>query len=506
MSSQIEAGQAEFTALSKLQIERHTASHKDEPIESIFTGGIAKRTWYSTFPCQMESDVQKDTVKFKVSSAPHYLAYVYLVQKLPALRVKKSEEENTLICWPHNCGNNVTVSGGFTVGNSNQLQSMDCKFLDDFCQIMIENGYEDFIKNCQGNFPFLEEWSTFLPEYPLTVVHPYFFTVDTDNAFPIFRIDPKLDISFKYKIRNSIKDLLRMKRKIKGEWKEIEFNMNYIEGNLGKHELPNPEMWGIYFRITQAEIDSKIKHDEGDSDREKYEKDNFEQIIYDVLIQDKENDYGFGSSANIQAQSAYPSRFITIKAEDINFSKCRNYSNYTTHKNVYEGWSPIKHITLNYGPTKKIEKLPSYHTSRMMPFYHCNRVPYERGYNVIPFCSKMNDYGFDTGVMLSNLNASMSIKFKNTDPMLSIVQAYSDDGRNRDVIIGDEEDRENDKIIEIIDDDGENLFKNSSKNDKKNSGPKYKIITRIIISKTLVFQRNKDSEYFNVKFKAHENS
>jgi len=205
----------------------------------------------------------------------------------------------------------------------------------------------------------------------------------------------------------------------------------------------------------------------------------------------------------VELHSAHPCKFVTIKAENSLYTKTRNYSNYTTNENVYEGWSPIKSFpSLKYGPTVKMEEIESYHTDRMFPFYHCLRVPYEEGYNIIPFSSRVAEFNFDVGVILSNLKVKLPIELGNTNPMITSVKIYKDGEPHDDVILGEEETLNESHfpgmIDEIIEEKEEEVKTESEKI------AKFKIIVRTVISKTLVYSKIKDKKYFRVHFKAHE--
>lgn len=497
MADPIEACQAEFSHLSTLQTEKHTIKILDEEIESIFAGAVNKRTWYSTFPHKLESECQDDKIKFKSLHTPHYLAHVYLEQQMPALRVKEKYKKNIRICWPHNCGNNISIKGEFVIGSSNCIQTIDCKWMDDYVQFLIDDGYENFIHECQGNLPFLEQWSTFLPEYTLTPMQPYFIDSDTEEAFPIYRINPQTEITFKYRIRRNFRDLLRMQKRLDNEWKDIAFNKSYIEGNFGKDELPLPNMWGIYYRISKAEISSLMEKDENGNRVDRYE-----QMINEIIVLDKDDKHTFGTTANVELHSAHPCKFVTIKAENALYEKTRNYSNYTTDINVYEGWSPIKRIpSLSYGPIIKMENLEQHHTARMFPYYHCPRVPYEKGYNIIPFSSRVADYGFDVGVILSNLKVNLQVELGNTNPMNTSVQIYKEDNIEDDAILQEDEDQ-----VEIIPASIDEVLEEKEEEVKSDliKKTKFKLVIRTVINKTLIYTRSEESNYFDVTFLQHE--
>lgn len=489
----IEACDAELVALSGLQLDKHTTEDAKEPIDSIFSGCVNKRLWYSTFPAKLESDIQNDVIKYKVHHNHHYLAHVYMVQKLPHLRVKKEFEGIIQICWPHNCGNNITVSGELRVGELT-LQTLDSKWLDDFNQFFVLPGYETFINDCQGNLPFLENWSSALPEYDLSPPQPYFFEYDTDDALPIFRINPQNPLAFKYKVRRNFRDILRMRKITDSTWSDITFNKNYIEGNFDSDELPQPELWGIYYRIDNPEIMTK----------QQKEYDEHEQIISDIISIDKDRKK-YNSEIVFKLDSAHPCKGITVKAEKYVNKLTRNYSNYTSHENVYNGWSLIKSVPkLAYGPAIKITNLEHYHVSRMLPYWHATRVPYEKGFNLIPFSSKLDETDFDVGPILSRVGGGggtkLVIELNSTDPTLSDVHIYKKSANDSDYIDVDEKIEESDDEIDKNEKD-----KLETKLSEKKRGDTYTVCVRLIISKTLVYKREGgDSKYYKLSVRKHQ--
>lgn len=493
----IEATQMEFAHLSKLQVDKHTISSPNEDIETVFAGAVGKRTWYSTFLHPLEASPQDNKITYLVLNKPDYLAHVYLEQELPALQVKDQYKDVIQICWPHNCGNNIMVKGEFVVGSSTIIQTIDSEWLDDHQQMMMENGQENYVRKTQGNFPFLENWNTFLPSYTLTPEQPFFIDADSETAFPLYLFSEQTTKSFKYVVRRNFRDILRMRKLINGVWKEINFNKSYISGNYDKDELPYPKMWAIFYKISQAEIDAFVlPNSDGDMINQ------FERMIDEVISVPVKDKYGYGSTPVIDLHSAFPCKFVTIKAQNSTFERSRNYSNYTTHLNVYEGSSPIKEFTsLKYGPTAKMVHIGSHHTDRMLPRYHAPRVPYEEGYNLIPFASNISEYGFDVGVILSNLKVQLTVEMGNTDPKITTIKIYKNSDDNADTIIDDGSDEGSSRKVQ----QDEIIEEKEEKNDTVGKVT-YKLIVRTVVSKTLIFSRIQGTNFFNVHFKAHEDS
>lgn len=505
-----EACEQEFLALSKLQREMHNAPPGSETIQSIFSGAISERLWYSTIPIKMEVEVQNDVAKYTVLNTLHYLSHVYMIQKLPALRVKKSYSETIQICWPHNVANNITKIGEFKV-NETKIQTIDSKWLDDFLQLFTQPGREQWIAECQGNIPELEEWNAFLPEYDLTPIQPYFIDGDDNTAFPIYKIDRQHKIHFRYKLRRNFRKLLRMRKLISGVWCEIPFNKNYIEGNYGSDILPEPELWGIYYKISEPELNSNINCEEGDRSNE--------MIVLDIISIKGENLYSYGKSPTIPLVSDQPVKAFTFKAQKKEFLKARNYSNYTTEDEVRKGSSPIEKINkFCYGTANKMKDIGVYQTSRIFPFYHCTRTPYEKGYNIVSLCSKIDDSSYDTAVILSNLKAEVKLSFRNMDLKQTKIFIYSKDTKSKSdenfssLASGKKKGMLDENFFEEEDTPIRNMIKTErtdksedvlSPEEKTSISDEYIIEIRLIVMKILVFIKDEKTNYYKIILKKH---
>lgn len=512
MEDIVEACEHEFLALSKLQHEMHNASSRSESIQSIFSGAISERLWYSTTPIKMEVETQNDIVKYIVLNTFHYLSHVYMVQKLPALKVKKAYNDTIQICWPHNVANNVTKLGEFKV-NETKIQTIDNKWLDDFLQFFTESGREQWIAECQGNIPELEDWNNFLPEYDLTPIQPFFIDNDDNTAFPIFKIDRQHKIHFRYKLRRNFRKLLRMRKLIEGKWCDIPFNKNYIEGNYGSDILPEPELWGIYYKVTEPELNSNLNCEGDDGVRSN------EMIVLDVIPIKGENLYTYGKSPTIPLVSDQPVKAFTFKAQKKDYLKSRNYSNYTTEDEVRKGFSPIDKVNkFCYGTANKMKDIGIHHTSRIFPFYHCTRTPFEKGYNIVSLCSKIDDSSFDTAVILSNLKAELKLSFRNMDPKQTKIYIYNKDSKSKqqDEPIGlsfssSATNKKHHKEIDesIIDFDDKPIGKKKPTDQVESEIPtsedsdEYIVEIRLIVMKIMVFIKDEKSNYYKIILKKH---
>jgi hypothetical protein len=488
----ITCSEIEHSSLSDLQKKNHEIDPKiDEQFETLFDAPDGKRTWYSNFlhPA-VSSQIGKEII-YKVLPTASYLSTLTMRQVLPALKIKDEFKGRVQICWPHNCANNIIEEGSFIYGSSFKMQTINSEYLDDYLQFFTEPEHKKALNEMQGNLPFLEEWSDFLPAYSVKAIHPYFFTTCTETAFPIFRIHPDKELFFKYTIRDSLRELLRMRIKGKSGWKEIKFNAKYIEGNYGSVKLSPPQILAYYYKISPEEIAMR-------SQEQKYI-----QMVDDIISIDTEYKHKLGDKVDIALHSKDPCRFFTVKARKDRFFKNRNYSNYTTFEELKKGWSPIVGFPyLKYGDVYKFKDIPYDVTSELNPLYYCNRVPWEKGYNIFSFSSKTYDCGFDTGVILSNTGGTgIKVELGDTDPFKIDLEVdakttkFDDDKLDED--FSEDEQREKEEVEE-----DEEIETNDNFDVRKNC---YSVICRVTVSRTLAYVKNAENPYYYVKFEKHVN-
>jgi hypothetical protein len=246
----------ELESITDFQREIHLNKEKDEGISSIFYHEFRKSTWYTHIHARLKCTADDENLEFMANTTFHYLKYTYMVTELPEIRVKPQYEGQYKICWTHNVGSNIIESGDFQV-DDDYFVGFDRQWMDIQSQFYMKPGFRDHYNMCVGNLNFLEEWSNHLPRYKTTVPQPWYYSIDTGYAFPLYYCNSESKVVHNYQMRTKISDLLRMvvyKEELNA-WVELPaVDFTVLEGANALTKLKTPELWGCYAYITEDEI------------------------------------------------------------------------------------------------------------------------------------------------------------------------------------------------------------------------------------------------------------
>lgn len=432
----------DLESLKEFQNELHLAENEDEEITSNFYREFRKTTWYTHMPVRLKATANENQIVYSVNNTFHWLRYVYMRQHFPALRVKKEFEGRIMICWPHNLGHNVVVNTQLKF-DDDIPQSFDTYWYDIYSQFYMKPGFREHYNVCIGNIPALEKWSNFICEYTTNTPQPFYFMRDESLAIPLLFCSLST-IEFHYRVHNKIENLLRMRvRKekqiheeieIKNEdgsikkervakkvyqWMDIDCNLKYLEG-AGSGLLKTPELWGRYAYITDEECKwwkECIQNEKG------------EHVYYieDITSADSPNTNPYGKNATVELNGKNPAKAIFWVAENMKARNHRNYSNYTTNiDNLYDGWNPIRSISLTYNGNPRLDNMDSDHFDKMEPYFHFPSPPSEAGYNAYSFSNDSTSLDAEIGRVFDGIKATFSALLGNTDPFLKPVKKTGD--------------------------------------------------------------------------------
>jgi hypothetical protein len=419
-----------MTSVAKLELESITDFQKEihltkekEAISSIFYHEFRKSTWYTHIHARLKCTADDENLEFVANTTFHYLKYTYMVTELPEIRIKPQYEGQYRICWTHNIGSNIVESADFQV-DDDYFTGFDRQWMDIQSQFYMKPGFREHYNMCMGNLNFLEEWSNHLPRYKTTVPQPWYYSIDTGYAFPLYYCNSESTVVHNYQMRTKIADLLRMavyKEDLKA-WVELPaVDFTVLEGASALTKLKTPELWGCYAYITEDEID--------------FHKCKTERIFYinDVIACDASNPTTYGLAAEINLYCETPCKAMFWMAENLDATKLRNYSNYTTDtNNIYRGWNPVDRVTLKYGKTDRIKNMGSEHFERVQAWYHMPSAPSEPGYNTYSFAQDSMSLDAEIGLVFTRLRTKLILHIKNTDPFnrtrskASAIEDYSE--------------------------------------------------------------------------------
>lgn len=389
----------------------------------------------------------------------HFLTGIYIIVKIPTIKIKQKYKSNTRICFTNNLLHHIHNEGALSMGKkiTHSLNSYILD-LDRISRIRDIIMYDDDI----GNRDELTSWTTKIStKKPLMMYPPWFFNIHKNVPLPLHdKCVEKSKISFLYKFKLKLKDLISVKRlKVKGsdEWVKVPFNDTYLEK---VSDIPVPEMWGQYNNITDAEI--KERHN-----IEEYE---VNYVDYHMIPNNDTNKSG--ESTSIELKCTSPVAGIAWMAQNQESFKNNILSNYTTDKNLHEGVNPSIVSEIKYGTRIKIKEKEHWHFDNILPKRYFGHSLVENGYNF---------YMFDDNPLSTRVGNSINFNAKGIHPVTLNCKLENIDP--------DEDSNDSDSDSEILYPDD---MKTISKNDNK-----YKYIVILYVLKKLIFN-NKIMKMFYI--------
>lgn len=412
----IQAAKDELSSLTDFQREIHVTANMSEEIISNFYRAFIKSTWYSSIPMKLKCTSDGEEIVYSVNNSFHFLMYSYMRFVLPPVRVKSEYKGRVRIAWCHNVGTNPIEKAIFKE-DDDTYQTWDSVWADIYFQFYQDPGAgkRENHNIGVGNVKCLEDWTEFLPPYPINVDQPWFYSMDHALAFPIFYKNSQTRAEHRYTFRRKIVDLLRVQ--ILGrdsKWKDTTRKVHTYLDISPSATLRIPELWGRYAYITEPEI--------------KWYKCKQTRSFYtrDVEVCDTPNPNKYKSTAEINLHCTNPCLAFFWVAENRDATANHNYSNYTTDtQDVYSGWDPVKTTTLKYGTTTRLDNMPSDHFSIAEPRKHFPSAPSERGYHGYSYAWDSTSLHGDIGIVFAKMNAKLQCRIANNNIFTSV--AYDDD-------------------------------------------------------------------------------
>jgi hypothetical protein len=406
----IQAAKVELESLTKEQQDDHDTTNLSEEIISNFYRAFIKSTWYSSVlmkltPSEGSIGSEGETI-YAVNDTFHFLIYSYLRFRTPAIRVKPSHKGRVRIAWPHNLGINIVPKACFKADDDDIYQSWDSTWCDYFFQYyqLPGAGKRDNHNRGVGNAKCLEEWTEYLPSYPINIDQPWFYSMDPALSFPIFYKNTQTRARHHYTFRRKISDLLRMQILTKnGTWKDSSKYTEYLIFPNGD-SLPTPELWARYGYSRPNEL--------------AWFKCMPTRTLFtrDVVVCDAPNPTKFGAVTEISLQSKNPCLAFFWAAENMDATAIHNYSNYTTDTNdLYSGWDPVKATSLKYGTQDLFKDMPSDHFTFGSARKHFPSSPEELVFHAYSYAWDSTNIHGDVGIVFDGQNAKLTCAIADTN-------------------------------------------------------------------------------------------
>ena len=435
----------DVSKLNNLLREMHLISEEGDKLQSCFLKTVSKTTYVATIPTELVRSTDENTAVFTVDNKFHYLLYIYLSCKLPAIKLKKQflESEQFEICWQNNIGHNIieSISQCFDdVAN----QTFDSKYLDIHSQFFAPSGAgkREMYRERIGDDKRLNGWSKFLPQWGIKFTLPFFNNKNVSQAIPLYKCS-KYRIQYKAKFKLNLKDLIRIRardNKDSNDWRCIKFNMKYVDTNANNGKIDLPRVWGRYANVTKYELDQSKKH---------------KHVFYieDVIRHTGETDKDGCADLILKSKDPVKAIFPLFqkKNDSVNLSWPSNYTTNTV--DIDKGWNPLEQLSLKYGAISRIGWLDGGHFDNIESIKFFPSSPYHRGYTAISIAIDPNtSRKTSSGRIFDNeLDCKLYVKVGNTDPYNIVPSTKSkdvvveDDGR---VIIPELEDSTSMQIVD----------------------------------------------------------
>jgi hypothetical protein len=403
----IQAAKEELNSLTDFQRDIHVTKDLSEEIISTFYRTFVKATWYSSVPLKLKCSSDGEEVVYSVNNTFHYLMYSYMRFELPPISVLPEFNKTIRAAWCHNVGTNIVKRASF-IEDDDTYNSWDNIWADIYFQFYQRGGAgkRDAHKIGVGNIPYIENWATKLPRYPINVEQPWFYSMHPALSFPIFYKNSQTRAEHRYTFRRRIVDLLRVQKLGKDEiWYNVSSKAASRYLNIdAEASVKMPELWGRYAYVSAAEID--------------WNKCRKERVLYtrDVEICDTANPNVYKTTADIELHCTNPCLAMFWVAENLDATATRNYSNYSTDPDDFRtGWDPVRTTSFKYGTTIRLDNMPSDHFSIAEPRMHFPSAPDEPGYHGYSFAYDSTSFDGDIGIVFSNLNAKLQCRIANGD-------------------------------------------------------------------------------------------
>ena len=383
-------------------------------VTSRFRYTFAKTTWNVQITEKLENINNSEFSEFVVNNKFHHFLYSYIILNTPSYKLDEKYRDDYQIKMTHNPGHNFIQSAVFEY--SSDCQTIDSKWLDIWSMFYMKPGFRDHYEMGIGNIPILQNWSDYLPSYPLFCPQPWSYSRHESVSIPLFQCGSKTRISHKYKLRKSdeLLQIRKVQRDDNGDIKKddnddpiydmVKYKHKYIINGKDKNIL-KPEMWGRYVINTPEEINH-------------YRNEVRNIYTEDIIMFSSENKIKSGSDTiDLNNEMKTPVKGIFIVAENQTALKYNYHSNYTDNANDHRsGYHPIKTLSSRSTGGTRYKKRPYYHFSMAMPWFRMLSAPSEMGYLTDYFGYDPMCIQSDSGLSMDGTGTKLGYEIGNTNP------------------------------------------------------------------------------------------
>lgn len=397
------AARINWKNLSPYQKQIH--SSEGQEMKMSFKPTVKRIAYSESYVEAMESTETGDTITFRVNPNAHYLKYTRCTQEFRPIKVKDEFKDRYEICLPSMPAHNIFTQAEMNLDGTRFRLTPFC--LDAHFEHHVQN--KEQYQREAGHISHLVEWSSFIPHWETSIVHPWPMSINPNKAIPCFLVFGKRDqkqITFSYKLRTLIKDFVRMRKKNDDEtYTIIQFDETKVE-EVGKDERFKPmKMYGYYSSITNAEMQSIVRA----------QRDRPYTISYDhFVVQDVDTTLTHTSSCTIEPTCVKPSKLLFFAVENQEAVCSNNFSNYTTNPDDYRaGFNPIGYVSIDCSLTKLHKVPPELFISS---HNEARSKPVSVGIHIFPTCNRIFEDETDVGIVWPNYKGKLTLSINEDGP------------------------------------------------------------------------------------------
>lgn len=378
-------------------------------VDSIFYNDLSHISWYSLNNIRLKgiSSVGEDSSKsimiYKIESSFHYLLYTYLDGVLPAMAVKPEYADRYRIKVCRNVPSRIVDNAVCKIDNSFIIQEISSQWLNINPEFFGKIGHKRSIDRGAGHTAELQNMNTILPQHKLNQMQPWFYSMSTHTAFPIYRLTSQSDLIHEYTYNLDLSRILQMEVLENDRWVKIVPDLTKLLGVPQEGKIPAPNLHACIGMIRNTEIKYRS------CDPYRMFTESVSTLFSDSQMCGSQNKTVVKLKKNGSCKAIFWGA-INTAASDLNI-----HSNYTTSLEDFEnGLSPVKDTTL-VCKSEKFKDLGGNHTSGPTLYHHFPCCPSINGLNAFSFCADPTDINANVGVLLGEMDAEIQINLQDPD-------------------------------------------------------------------------------------------
>ena len=402
---------AEFDAIKKSSYlslyEAASEGENEDKIHLEFYEDVLPVGWYGLDPVPfIATPTEEGKITYKPPPGYHYLLESYVSIYIPTLKIKKEYNTEYRFRWDDDLAFKIAGEAILTSGRTH-IQSIDYHWMIFHSQFFNSGGHNERFQKDIGN---MKKLTAFQPEHKwstLQACQPWFYSKHYTTALPLFKFGETVIPQHTYNYILDIEKLICMQRLEDDSWVDIESDINLFEvqPDFNNGKIRNPVLYGLFSNITPKELSY---HNDLPEDGDK----GASQIYYieDIIKCDAENAVEFGQKSTVLLKSKQPAKAIIWGMENQTAVEKGNRGNYTSNStNFRKGCNPMASNTLNIGSTTKFKEMSYSHLVGPLIKNHFTSSPTREGINGYSFINSQNRTGIDVGILLMDLNSSLTV-------------------------------------------------------------------------------------------------